>query len=307
LEAPIDAPLKSPAPAPAAAAAVARKRIREIEVMVADVIPETYDTTTLVFFTGNDRLDYLPGHFLTIDPHQFESLDRFTRFLEDQKGKKEPPRAYSMCSAPHEKYLAVTVKEEPYITGMTKYPPLLSPLLTRRINRGVKMFITGFTGPYTLPPDIESRTDHLVHLCAGSGVVPNYSIIKHALHTGMNLRHTMIFSNKTWRDVIYRKQFNELARTFPDKFQIFNCLTREEVVEAKNAIKGRVNADILRQVIPDPSAIEVFCCGPGITAFDKQIAREKGIEPPPRFLESALASLAEIGVQKKQIHRESYG
>ena len=63
------------------------------------------------------------------------------------------------------------------------------------------MFITGFTGPYTLPPDIESRTDHLVHLCAGSGVVPNYSIIKHALHTGMNLRHTMIFDTVCHLDI----------------------------------------------------------------------------------------------------------
>ncbi|MBL9123699.1 MAG: hypothetical protein JNG90_08710, partial [Planctomycetaceae bacterium] len=123
----------------------ARKRIRELEVMVADVIVETHDTSTLVFFTGNDKLDYLPGHFLTIDPHQFKALDRFTRYLEDMKGKREPPRAYSMCSAPHEKYLAVTVKEEDYVSGLTKYPPLLSPLLVRRVSRGQRMTITGFT------------------------------------------------------------------------------------------------------------------------------------------------------------------
>ena len=57
-------------------------------------------------------------------------------FLEDLKGKKEPPRAYSMASSPHEKYLAVTVKEERYVTGLTQYPPLLSPLLVKRIPRG---------------------------------------------------------------------------------------------------------------------------------------------------------------------------
>ena len=45
------------------------------------------------------------------------------------KGKREPPRAYSMCSSPHERYLAVTVKEERYLSGTTKFPPLLSPLL----------------------------------------------------------------------------------------------------------------------------------------------------------------------------------
>ena len=146
--------------------------------MVADVTEETPDTSTLVLFTGNDRLEYKAGHFLTIDPHQFEALDRFTAFLEDLKGKREPPRAYSMCSAPHERYLAVTVKEERFVPGATKYPPLLSPLLVKRTVRGMRLVVTGFTGPYTLPPDITSQTDHVVHVCAGSGSVPNLSILK---------------------------------------------------------------------------------------------------------------------------------
>jgi 3-ketosteroid 9alpha-monooxygenase subunit B len=57
-----------------------RSRIKELEVMVADTVIETPDTTTLVLFTGNDHLDYKAGHFLTIDPDQFEPLERaFTR------------------------------------------------------------------------------------------------------------------------------------------------------------------------------------------------------------------------------------
>ena len=144
-----------------------RRRIRELEVMVADTIVETHDTTTIVLFTGNDRLEYQAGHFLTIDPHDFPELERFTAYLEDVKGKKEPPRAYSLASAPCEKYLAITVKEEQYVSGLTKYPPLLSPLLVRRMQRGRRLPITGFTGPYHLPADIESQTDTIVHVCAG--------------------------------------------------------------------------------------------------------------------------------------------
>src|SRR5437899_2681776 len=131
-----------------------RRRIKEMEVMVADAIRETPDTTTLVLFTGNDHLDYKAGHFLTIDPHQFESLGRFIAFFEDLKGRREPPRAYSLASAPDEKYLAITIKEERYLSGATKYPPLLSPLLVRRTLPGMRMAITGFTGPYTLPDDV---------------------------------------------------------------------------------------------------------------------------------------------------------
>lgn len=290
-------------------AATRRRRIRELEVMVAEVVQETSDTTTLVFFTGNDHLEYEPGHFLTIDPHQFKSLDRFTRYLEDMKGKKEPPRAYSMCSAPHEKYLAVTVKEENYVTGQTKYPPLLSPLLVRRVHPGQRMVITGFTGPYVLPKEIESKTDHLFHLCAGSGSVPNFSIIKHALQTNMNLRHTLIYSNKTFDDIIFQKQLEELERKFPRKLKVIHCLTRDPSAASlgPNYRVGRVNEAILREFIPDPSAVQVFCCGPGVTSFDRAAARERGEEAAPRFLESSLASLAALGIRKDQIHRESYG
>ena len=188
-----------------------RRRIKQMEVMVAEAISETPDTTTLVLFTGNDTLDYEPGHFLTIDPHTIPSLERFVAYLEDVKGKKEPPRAYSLASSPHERHLAVTVKEERYISGVTKYPPILSPLLVHRTLPGTRMVVTGFTGPYTLPPDIEQQTDHLLHVCAGSGFVPNWSIIKHALVTEMRLRHTVICCNKTWDDVIFRPQLQQLA------------------------------------------------------------------------------------------------
>ncbi len=121
-----------------------RSRIKDLEVMVAEVIRETPEVATLVLFTGNDRLEYEPGHFLSIRPQQFPALDRFTRYFEDIKGKSEPARAYSLCSAPHERYLAITVKEERYIPGTTRYPPLLSPVLVWRTVPGTRMVVTGF-------------------------------------------------------------------------------------------------------------------------------------------------------------------
>jgi ferredoxin-NADP reductase len=290
-------------------AAPTRTRIKELEVMVADVVHETHDTVTLVFFTGNDRLDYKAGHFLTIDPHQFEALERFTAFLEDLKGKKEPPRAYSMVSAPHERYLAVTVKEERYSSGQTKYPPLLSPLLVKHMARGQRLGVTGFTGPYTLPDDIESRTDHLVHLCAGSGSVPNVSILKHALLQHQKLRHTFIYSNKTWDDVIFRRSLDELAAAHPDRLRVVHALTRESDMSrfGGEARKGRVSADLLRELIPDPTGCIVYACGPAISTWDRQAARAAGTEPAPRFMESVLLALKDVGVPNDRIKRESYG
>ncbi len=291
------------------AAAPSSRRIKELEVMVADVIVEASDTTTLVLFTGNDRLEYSAGHFLTIDPHQFEALERFTSFLEDLKGRREPPRAYSMCSAPHERYLAVTVKEERYVSGLTKFPPLLSPLLTKRTTRGMRLVVTGFTGPYTLPPDIESKANHIVHVCAGSGSVPNFSILKHALTNHPTLRHTFVYSNKTWADVIFRDALAQLASQHPDRLSVIHTLTREEDVASfgPSVRKGRITADILREAIPDPGGAFVYVCGPGISHWDVVAAKEAGTKPQPRFLETALEQLASIGVANNRIKRESYG
>lgn len=286
-----------------------RRRIRELEVMVAETVQETGDTTTLVLFTGNDRLEYQPGHFLTIDPHQFPQLERFTSFLEDQKGKRELPRAYSMSSAPDDRYLAITVKEEKYVRGMTKYPPLLSPLLVHRLPPGTRLLITGFTGPYVLPPDVENVTEHLVHVCAGSGIVPNYSIIKHCLRNHPKLRHTLIYSNKTWDDVIFRQQLAELAAHHPQQLRLVHSLTRDPLASSRgnNVRSGRLTQDLLREVIPAPDEVLVFCCGPGITKHDRDTAKAKGEVPAPRFLESALDGLKAIGVPNARVVRESYG
>ena len=285
------------------------KRIKDLEVMVADVIVETPDTSTLVFFTGNDRLDYKAGHFLTIDPHQFEALDRFTAFLEYLKGKPEPPRAYSMCSAPHERCLAVTVKEERFVPNQTKYPPLLSPMLVKRTVRGMRLRGTGFTGPYTLPADIATQTDHIVHVCAGSGSVPNLSILKFALEHHPDVRHTFIYSNKTWDDIIYRDTLAGLAAAHPDRLRVVHTLTREtdDAVFGPPVRKGRVGEALLRELIPDPAGCLVYLCGPGISKWDREAAREAGTPPQPRFIETTLDTLKKLGVPDKRIKRESYG
>ena len=286
-----------------------RKKVKQMEVVVADVIKETADTVTLVFFTGNEELNYRPGHFLTIDPHQFSALDRFTRYLEDQKGKKEPPRAYSLASSPHEKNLAITVKEEVYITDTTRYPPLLSPFLVGRTPRGTRMVVTGFTGPYTLPPDIEGRTGHLIHVCAGSGIVPNYSMLKYALANHPALKHTFIYTNKTWDDVIYRHALRDLEGEHPGKLRVIHNLTRETYgsLFGRDVRKGRITETLLKEAVGDDGDAHFFLCGPGITPFDRARAKQNGQEPTPRFMETALTHLEALGVPRKRIHRESYG
>ena len=278
-----------------------------MEVEVVHVRRDTPDTTTLFMSAGDEPIEYEAGHFCTIDPHQFGELEHFTAYLEDQKGQREKPRAYSMASAPHEQHLAITIKEERYESGETPYPPLLSPLLTYYIQEGRRLVISGFTGAYTFPADVCERTDHIVHVCAGSGIVPNRSLIKESLHRSDPLRHTLLFSNKTRGDVIYFEEFEALRAQYPDQLDVIHCITREDPTGIRGARNGRISGELLCEVAPDPSKVMAYSCGPGITPYERRAARAKGETPEPRFVENMVALLQEHGLDKKQIRQESWG
>jgi ferredoxin-NADP reductase len=62
---------------------------------------------------------------------------------------------------------------------------------------------------------VSTRTDHIVHVCAGSGSVPNFSMLKFALANHPSLRHTFLYSNKTWDDIIFRDELARLADEAP--------------------------------------------------------------------------------------------
>ncbi len=56
------------------------------------------------------------------------------------------------------------------------------------------MIITGFTGPYTRSTaKFWQRPITLFHICAGSGSVPNFAIIKSALEVHPEIHHTLIY------------------------------------------------------------------------------------------------------------------
>lgn len=285
------------------------KRVKEMEVMVSDVISETDDTTTLFLFTGNDILDYMPGHFITIDPHQFPALERWTNYLEDMKGQREKPRAYSLASAPHERYLAITVKEEEYRTGDTLYPPLLSPILAKRTQRGARMVITGFVGPYTLTDELRQTTDVVVHICAGSGVVPSWSIIKASLVNDEQTRHILIYSNKYLQDTIYLDQMRQLETQYHERFKVHYLYTRQSELPAfsPNISLGRVNQQAVEQALAGISNPLVYVCGPAISLHDKKTAKAESRILAPKFMESVLDQLKTIGVDPKRIKHESWG
>jgi ferredoxin-NADP reductase len=299
----------APPPAPAAAAAVPARTIRKYDAVVVDVVRRTHDASSVYFFIG-DTPQYKAGQFLSIDPHQFPELKRWIDYLELQKGKKEPIRSYSLQSAPGEKCVAICTKAEEYDAKAHKYPPLLSPLMASGSLKGREVQISGFTGGYTIDDDIESKTDTVVHWVAGSGVVPNYGILKDELRNNKNprVRHVMFDVNKTVGDIILHDQLRALASAYANRFTYVNLITREDPSYlGPNYMKGRPSSDIVRRYVHNAATARHYACGAAITKHQREAAKQTGQEPQPRFMESVEAILHELGVPKNHLKKEEFG
>jgi 3-ketosteroid 9alpha-monooxygenase subunit B len=279
--------------------------ITKFDAVIADIVVETPDTIT-AFLDLGQPVKYRAGQYVSIDPHQFAALGSMTRYLEHRKGRAEPPRAYSMSSAPHEPYVAITIKEEMY-DGVMEYPPLISGFLVHQLRTGDRIVVTGFAGAYVLPDDVKAK--HIFHLCAGSGSVPNVSIIKDSLIRHPNLRHTFVYSNKTLPDVIFRSALAELQAQHPDRLKVIHAITRESGISSphEDIRCGRVSLEMLREVFDREPDSVVYACGPAVSVWERRAHAAHGTTPTPRFLETMQSYLAELAVPRDRIKVEAFG
>jgi 3-ketosteroid 9alpha-monooxygenase subunit B len=278
------------------------------EAVVLESVVETPDTRTLVIDIGS-RANYRAGQYVTIDPHQFAGLRVFVAYLEHLKGRREAPRAYSMSSAPHEPHVAITIKEEVYEAGRTEYPPLLSGFLVHHLRAGDPLVVRGFVGTYTLPDEVAARTEHVLHLCAGSGSVPDLSILKDSLQRHTRLRHTFVYSSRTWQDVIFRDALERIREQSSARLRVIHSLTREPNPFSYGADVrvGRIGLDLLRPLLSDQPNSLVYVCGPGVTVWERRACAAQGITPTPRFIETMLRHLDALRVPRARIKVELYG
>ena len=286
-----------------------RAPLQVLDLAVEQVVRETPDTVTLVLERTTPAPTWKAGQFCTVDVHQFPALRATVAYLEQAKGRREPPRSYSLASAPHEGQVMLTVKEEPFIPGETPWPPLLSGHLVHSVRAGDRLKLTGFQGPYVFADDLPSKTDHVVHLVAGSGSVPNFALLKDALHRGLELRHTFICSNRTWEDICFRDALAALERANPGTLRVVHTLTREQDAARFSASvrQGRISEALVRELVPDLETAWFYACGPAISAWERRRALETGTSAAPRFLEAVLGHLHALGVSDKRIKREAFG
>ena len=203
--------------------------------------PETHDTRTFVF---TDTYSFEPGQFVNIHFAEKDTIGR---------------RSFSIASGPGER-LEITVKRVGSFTNaFFEAPP------------GTAFEVHGPLGlPY-----IRSRDPYLL-IAGGTGIAPFRSLMRKGYE---DVRFTLIDSNRTYDDIIYRDEIPNWKAT------VIHTLTREEREGFRH---GRIDRALL-ETIPHLEEHRVLICG------------------PPGMVTTAIEALITLGIPMNRIKTESWG
>jgi len=187
-------------------------------------------------------------------------------------------RSYSVASAPGEApALAVERLEDGEV----------SPYLVDEVVPGDRFELRGPIGGYFVW-DAEGPSEPLLLVAGGSGIVPLMSMIRHRADTGTTLPTTLLYSSRTFDDIIYRKELDELA-AHGEGLEVVHTLTRDRPADWTGR-SGRVDLDVLRDVaFPPEQDPRVFVCG------------------PTSFVEAVAEGLVTLGHRPGRIRTERFG
>ena len=132
------------------------------------------------------------------------------------------------------------------------------------------------------------KTDPLLLIAGGSGVVPLMSMIRHRAAAKANNPTALLYSSRTFEDVIYYNELEVLnmAHSGP---KVFHTLTRSQPADWKGYAR-RIDENMLKEVAgPLGRSAQVFICGPTL------------------MVESAANALVTIGINTNQIRTERFG
>ena len=240
-----------------------KKPLVEFTAPVVEVREETPTTKTLVFDISGIDFDFYPGQYVMLK-------------VPYPPTGEELRRAYSIASSPLQKdRLELTVKR--------KEGGKASVILTTQVRGGERFFIKGPYGKFFWT---EGMSDSIVLIGAGSGVVPLMSILRYIRDKGLSeVKATLLVSYRSYEEIIYRKELEELSRLPNIKVRI--TLTREAPPEWKG-LRGRIDREKILGEVEGLSANLYYLCG------------------PPRFVDDMKSTLLDLGIDRERIKTERY-
>jgi ring-1,2-phenylacetyl-CoA epoxidase subunit PaaE len=236
---------------------------------IAEIVPETPEAKSIRFAVPaelEETFRFKPGQHLT---------------LKAEIGGEEVRRNYSLCVAPQDGAVMVTVKR---IAG-----GIFSNWANDRLRPGDALEVMPPHGSFTWD-FVPGAANHYVGFAGGSGITPVISLLKTALLTEPGSRFTLFYGNRDSQSVIFLEELARLKNRFIDRLQVHHFLAEEaEDIDLFNGMLDRAKCDeILERLVEPDEAAAFFICGP---------------EP---MMDAAEQALADRGVPRDKIHLERF-
>ena len=188
-------------------------------------------------------------------------------------------RSYSIASPPEEAP-RVTLTVERIDDGE------VSPYLTEELRAGDKLELRGPIGGYFVWE--AQMGGPLLLVAGGSGIVPLMAMIRHRAAAGSSVATRLLYSSRSLEDVIYRDELDHLSKN-STMLQVVQTLTRAQPPGWMGYAR-RIDTQMLHDVAwPVDQRPLAFICG------------------PTPFVETAAASLVELGHEPGRIKTERFG
>ena len=226
---------------------------------VRSVTPETEQAVTVTFEVPTDLTDsfhYKAGQYLTL------------KFDVDGQ---EQRRAYSMCSAPHEDLLAVTVKR---VRG-----GVVSNYISDNLQPGDTVEVMAPQGRFLVDVNHARRREYFL-FGAGSGITPLMSILRSVLEREPQSKVHLFYGNRDENNIIFEKELERLQLRYEGQLEVEHTLSRP-IKYKQGGLRGlfsrgkpqwrgatgRITIPAVQQFMQrHPALVEdrqFFICGPG--------------------------------------------
>jgi len=251
---------------------------------IKQIRKETPDCVTLIFEIPEDLTSsyrFKAGQYLT---------------LKQVINGEEIRRAYSICTAPKEENIGVSVKK---VEGGK-----MSTYLNEIAEEGEKMEVMVPEGNFILVPKEEEQRHHYF-FAAGSGITPVMSMVKTVLEDEPKSTIHLMYGCRNEDHIIFNKELDQLANDYSGQFNITYILSQPKKGKADgvlgilgkkktlwNGLVGRIDSEkvakFVQEHIPVASNAHYYICGPG------------------NMIDDVRTTLLGNGIDKENIHKEYF-
>ena len=228
----------------------------KFETQFQEIISRTHDVTSFRF-PRPAGLDYKAGQFF---------------FITLKQGEKELSKHFSFSSSPTEK---------DHIEFTKKFTDHEYSLALKAVKVGDWARIDAPYGQFTF----EGEYPKIAMLGGGIGITPFLSIIKNATDKPLSSRITLFYGCRTENDMAFKQELEELAQENKSLKIIYII---NQPTEKWEGATGNINAEMIKQLLPDYQENIFFTCG------------------PPPMVEAMEKLVTSLGLPKEKLKRELF-